>query len=506
MASAAVTANSVNGQLTQLEHQFALVKQSAGNFEVQNDRTAKMLLSALEEAYGFGCGLFRMASGTSGMSIVSDFLKARNVYNEKVRKKPFIGIVNAAFVNSSPSSRSQYATVLHYAHTEKVKPADFLTWLSDQKGIEGARSNAVKAEASSSWLQNNATKQQRVQQSGSDLLKRPASVPVALPAGFTPPPGFAIVLASIDKSHNASIIHVLHDQSDNAKIDPVLLSLAAAPAPQAVRGLDGFYRAISAILNATPDTTNGKERHLLVSNTMQHGTLVGNVEAISEAYSFPSGSMLLDQPVGSLPPDDRYVFSLTDARHFIDQYEKHDNWALDAQGVLTATDLIQSIQLTQLPSAHAYRVADVRQSSTKQLRATYNDLTALLEYIAMVKADWKAPKGRGGKEKLPFPASMELAVAKDRLLIHFRHSPRPSDFADTRAEEVEEDRLLAVSDMTALAQTLVEHGADVEGWLMDSGVDDAALVLDAYLGDDRLRVVMPTRTGSDYNQVCKPLP
>lgn len=504
MATAAITANSVNGQLTQLEQQFTAVIKSAGSFEVQNDRTTQMLHNALDEVYTFGENLIALADKHQ-IPLVTDFLRAKKVFNEKVRKKPYIGLVNAAFVNTSPSSRSQYATVLQFARESKVPTSGFVAWLTKMKGIEGARSEAVKAQASSVWQQQNASRKARVTQAGTDLLAGPLSSAVALPAGIVAPEGFAIVLAAIDSANNASIVKVIHDTNDSAKIEPVLLSLAAQPVPRAKRGLDELYRAVDLCLRSTPDKTTGKDRHLLVQNTNQHGILIGSVETISEAYSAPAATMTLDQPIGQLKQGDRFVFDGADARHFLQVHDQHQNWTLDDKGVLNADGLPQAIQLTPLPAKHSYRVADVQQSTTKQFHATVDDLRAHLQYVADEKRDWTAANKRRGTSTRAFPVSLELGILRDRLTIGFPHSTRDAGFADTQAHAVEEDRLLAVSDIDALVRVLVDYEADVDGWVMDSQVDDAALVLDAYVDSDSLRVVMPTRTGSDYNQVSTDL-
>lgn len=498
-----VTANSLKGQIDQLENQFKSVKTAADTFDVHQGRSNDLLADALQTVFVFGEGLLTLSS-PAGTSIIGEFFRRKQfAYNKRTQDNVYIGLVKLAFPNASDSSRSQYAKVLEFANFKNLQPNTFKAWLTKLGGIEKCRDAALDEMASSQRTQNNSKKAARLTQAVNELSARPASQAVSLPPGVVAPPGFAIVLAKIDSANNASIVQIV--ESDSSKVEPVLIQLSSEPAPQAPQSdMDRFYRAVDVILGTTPSKAGGKDRDILVVNTTARGKPVAIVQAVSEAYHFPGAVMTLVGHVGALPDDQPHVLSANDAARFLKAHDKHANWALNACGVITADDLDEPFELFALPDPNQYRVADTQTQTEKQLRTNADDLREVIQYIESERAD-NERKNAKRAEKKPFAKMIGLSVQSSRLDLKLPSSARHVGFAETGIEEVAEDRTFAVSEVEQLAGTLVRYGVDADGWLLDGDVDDAGLALEAYFDDDLLRVVLPTRTGADYNPVCKAL-
>lgn len=499
-----VTANSLTGQIDQLEAQFKAVSKSADTFKVHQVKSTALLIDALQSVFEFGEGLLTIPS-PPGPSIISEFFRRKQEpYNSRTQKNVYIGLAKMAFSDASDSSRSQYSTVLNYANYEGIKPRDFKAWLTKLGGIEKCRSAALDALSSNQRKQNANVKQTRLQLAVTELSSRPSSDVVALPSGVEVPEGFAIMLVKVDGQNNASIVQVV--ESDSSKVDPVLVKLSSEPAPQAaVTDMDRFYRAINLILQTTPAKPSDKPRDISIFNATLRGKPVSLIEAVSEAYSFPGATMKLVGNVGTLPNLQRFILSADDAARFVGEYEQHEKWTLDEVGRLTADELAQPIQLHTLPDDHKYRVADTTMNTSKQLHTTADDLKALVSYIDFERDD-NAKKNKGRAEKKPFPKMLELSIGNSRLDLRLTNSLRHAGFAATSIEEVAEDRTFGVTEVEQLAKTLAMHDVDAQGCLLNNEVDDAGLLLEAYFDDDILIVVLPTRVGADYNQVCQVLP
>lgn len=504
MALKAITANSLAGQIDQLNQQFEGVEATAKSFETMDRKARDILFNALTEVYEFGENLFTL-SAPAGVNIVREFFVSRKIpYNTRAQANPYIGLVKLAFPATGESSRSQYATVLNYASSLPVDPGEFHAWLSeDKKGIEGRRSEALDAQASQGRAKHNQRQQTRVTFARNTLAAKPASDAVALPAGIQAPEGFALVLAKVDDSNNVQIVEVVH--SDPAKVDPILLNLVEQPATLSSEPLAPFFRAVELILNTTPDKTKGKPRHLLVRNLRERGEPIAIVEAVSEAYSFPGASMTLKGHVGSLAENGAFLLDAADARHLIGQSEKLANWTLDAAGQLNAEGLKVPLHLTQLTEPGSLRVPEALPCPDKPLRTVSSTLGDVVGYIEHERADMKR-KNASAKQPQTFPTAVSLSIQDTRLSIKLPQSLRMTDLAETSAEAEFDDVTLAVDDIEAVARALSKRDIEASGWIMDSAeMDDAALVLEMHFDNDLFRIVMPTRTGSDYNQVCKAL-
>ncbi|TCP92733.1 hypothetical protein C8J42_102509 [Sphingomonas sp. PP-CE-1A-559] len=497
-----ITANSLKGQLDQLDKQFQLVEATAKSFETLNGKASVILHTALHQVFEFGEALLSIQP-QPGVDVTREFLVKHNVaYNARTKANPYIGLLKLAFTaKGNDSSRSQYATVLGYAASLVVDPKDFPTWLAE-KGIEGWRSEALDAQNSKGRASRNRGRQTAVQNAFATLMAKPASASVTLPAGIEAPEGFALVLAKIDGSNGAQIIEVIH--SDPAKVEPILLSLVDAPVVASNEKLAPFFRAIDLIINTTPDATQGKPRNLLIRNQTKRGKRTAIIEAVSEAYSFPGASMTLEGHVGELPIDKPFLIDAADARYVSDQFDKLSNWTLDSSGALIADTVPRPIQLTEITDAAAYRVAQALPCPEKPLQAPARAFEEVAGYIARERLENKQ-KNLKRSEPKAFPASVGLSIHDTKLSIRLPNSVLFAGLGETSAETDFGDKTIAVNDIEAVASTLARHAVDATGWIMDGDVDDAALVLEVHFDNDLLRIVMPTRTGSDYNQVCEAL-
>ena len=498
-----ITANSLEGQLSQLDKQFLNVEATAHSFEQLNGKAIAILHNALEHVYTFGEALVAIKK-QNGVNVAREFLLKHSIpYNSRTQANIYIGLVKLAFKNSGDSSRSQYATVLAYASSLGKSAAEFLPWLTEKdKGIEGRRKEAVEAQANSSTTRRNQGRATRIQQAVTLLEAKPMSGSVALPAGVQAPEGFALVLAKIDGSNGAQIVDIV--DTDAAKLEPVLLTLAGQAPAQSTEPLAPFFRALDLILSTTPDKIDGKPRDILIANRVQRGKQVAAVEAISEAYSFPGASMSLDTHVGDLPEDEAFVLGATDAKHLHRVWSQHENWTLDSEGELNADGLQQPIQLVSLPTPGNYRVATPKPTPGSPLKSLSSDLQGVIEYLEREKADFKR-KNERRNETRPFPGSLNLLIHNKNLSVQLPSTTQIASVGETGAQTDFDGRTLAVNDVEKVAETLTKHHIDANGWIMDGQVEGAGLVLEVHFDNDLFRIVMPTRTGEAYNQVCEAL-
>ncbi len=497
-----ITANSLKGQLAELDKEFKHVEATAKSFEALEGKATAVLHNALHQVYEFGEALLTIQQ-QAGSKLAREFLLNHKIaYNSRTQDNLYIGLLKLAFrAKGNDSSRSQYATVLGYAALLRIAPADFPKWLAE-KGIERRRSEALDAQNSQGRASRNQGRQTKIQNAFATLMAKPASASVALPAGVEAPKGFALVLAKIDGSNSAQIVEVIH--SDPAKVDPILLSLVDAPVVASNEKLAPFFRAIDLIINTTPDAPQGKPRNLLIRNQTKRGKDTAIIEAVSEAYSFPGASMTLEGHVGDLPVDKPFLIDAGDARYVSDQCDKLTNWTLDKSGALIADTMPRPILLTEITDAAAYRVAQALPCPEKPLQAPASAFKEVEGYIARERLENKQ-KNLKRSEPKAFPASVGLSIQDTKLSIRLPNSVLFAGLGETSAETDFGDKTIAVNDIEAVASTLARHDVDATGWIMDGDVDDAALVLEVHFDNDLLRIVMPTRTGSDYNQVCEAL-
>lgn len=496
----ALTANSLDGQLQQLNQRFSGVEATANSFETLDRKAKDVLVNALVEVYEFGEALFAIKSPT-GTNIVHEFLKMRGIFNERSRKKPYIALINSAFPQTLASSRSHYSTVLDFASSQDVLASDFRQWIG--AGIEKRRDEALKAQGSSGRARHTAQQQTRLTYAMNTLSAKPSSTAVALPAGVQAREGYALVLAKIDSSNNASIVEVVDD--DPAKVEPVLIALVEQPATASSEPLAPLIRAIEMILTTTPDDTGGKARHILMRNMLDRGQAIGVVVAVSEAYSFPAASMRIDGHVGSLPTDQALLLRGTDAKDIVAAFEQQANWKLDASGLLTADGLKKPFQLEVLQDAGQLRIGNPVKCPTKPLQAPLSALEGVVGYLEQERADLKR-KNASARQKRSYPSSANLIVQNGEAMLQLPYSIRPAMLATVGGDPAFDDVSIPVKDLEAVATALVERGCDASGWVMDNtDMPDAAIVLETHLDNDVFQMILPTQTGSDYNQVCMEL-
>jgi hypothetical protein len=509
---AIVNANSLDTQVDQLTKSFAAVQKAGSLFEGQERRTRDLLFAALTDVYEFGEAIYAIKPAP-GTSLFREFLvkmsektKIEVLFNKKCRENPYIGLVKLAFPSSSASSQSQYATVLDFAHSEKLDPADFKEWI--EAGIETRRDEALEAKGSRQRQIANQARTAQIANAETVLKAMPASASVALPAGISMPDGFAgfaLVLAKIDGSNNASIVQMVHTEAE--KVDPVLLRLVDPKAnDRSDEALVSFFRAVDLILSTTPDETAGKSRDLLIRNEANHGRQRAVVQAISEANSFPGAAMDLEGHIEGLPVDVPFVLRADDARQLLALLNNYSGWKFDETGLLTATGLANPVHLDRIETAGSFRVANPGQNDGKGLAITHDEFNEVFAYIQREREAHADKRGKS-KEKRVFPAVMDLSIDGTRLVGKLPTSLLSVTIAETNAETDLDDTSVTVADLEALAGAMKLYEADADGWLLDvpKGVDNAAIVVEAYVKNDRLRVVLPTKTGSSYNQVCEAL-
>lgn len=506
MRSGSFTGNSTDRQLDEADERFNAVEQAAREYEQHHARSTELLRSALTELYGFGEAL-RLQASEPGRSLIGEFVSSRGVpWNLATQRNPYIALVNLTFAPSA-SSRSQYAAVLAYASNCGVDPTELGDWLR-QGGIKGRYAEAVRHFASPRKQRHSQERDSRLKAARQLLLDRAHSEPVALPEGIRADEGFVTLIAKIGRDGKAAIIDVIGEADE---VEPILLRYAPIKATGksalADEPLGRLFRAVDLVLGSTPDKPDGYPRHLLLLNHLERGRPVCRIEAVSEAYTYGWAGMKLSGHVDGLSAGIAYILDSRDGAFLRREFPNYTGWTVTAGDAvrIDATGLSSPLELLPLHADAAYRVSQPADVHHKPVSITHSEQVAGLQFLADRRAEHDRLNARR-KEQRNFPATLKLTSDSGKLQVSLPKMPNIAvAFGSSSPDRDLSDREISIEDVKRTLVALSPYETSLDGSFIDLEVDDAALCLQAHLGDDLFSVVLPTKSGTAYNQSCADL-
>ncbi|NIJ39520.1 hypothetical protein FHR22_004270 [Sphingopyxis panaciterrae] len=516
--SFALLKNSPEAQIEEMEDAFKAIRQKAQDYERHEKGTIAKLYTTLADLYAFG-ETSRIKFDETGRPLTQQFIEHHNgKWSKPVRGNPYIALLPQAFTNLSASLKSQYAQVLHHAHSMKVMAADFQQWLIVGEGIKGRLEEAADLANGTARQINARAKQSRLVHAGSVLTAGPRSQIVALPTA-TPHKGFATVLVEIDGNNNASILRLL--DTDSSKIDPLILKLVPTQATErersAERPMGRLHRAIELILNLiAPQNLN--DCHVRIVNRMERGNACCHVDAISTSYSFMWAGMVLEGHVPLLPVDHIVALDVTAAHDFQDSFGRFDEWDIgkavsspDNYELTATAPTAKIIALSTLPQDQTFRIGSPILKGKQGITLSHNLLPDIRAFIDCWRADTKRANA---KRKMLRGSPRRLAMQLDGERLQLVRDDAPNiatDFLTTKRKiDFAEPRWLAIADVERLCWTLGAYESDATGWFVDSDVGDAGLQFNTTFPNnsgqqDILTVLLPTviSNGMHYAQACQ---
>lgn len=508
MRQVKLVSNSAESQLAEATSLFEAVERAARDYEHHQGHSDDLLRSAIAELYSFGEMLQSQAS-EPGTSLVEEFIKSRGArWNAAARRRPYIALVKLAFPRSA-SSQSQYAAVLSYASNSRVEPSAFDQWLQEGGGIKGRYPEAADYFGSATRQRNSQARTSRIKAGKQKLLERDHSVAIALPTGVSAPEGFALVLAKVEADGKAAIIDVI--ETAETELEPIFLryapSKATAKSILASEALGQMYRAIDLVLGCTGDAVQGVERQILVFNTLDRGRPVCRIEAISEAYTYAWAGMVLSNHLDGLPTGIPFILPRDDAAYFRSEFANHTGWTIraDERPRIEADQLRTPIELRMFEPTVRYRTSQPPAGHRKPFSATHSDQLQVQQFLRDRRADHERLNARR-KEQQVFPSALKIQSQGGKLEIALPKLPTLTSILGTSSPDRDLSHLeLDMGDVERAIGALAPYETTVDGSFVDFEVDDAALCFQAHFDDDVLTVVLPTKSGTDYNQSCMDL-
>jgi hypothetical protein len=509
MPARKLVTNSLEAQLQEVADQFSEVQSAAEKFEGQQTRATELLHLALADLYAFGESLTALSTD-DGRSMAEAFVTSKGLpWGKVMRGNPYTGLAKLAFAKQLPASISQYAAVLRLASDRGIVATDFRAWLADNDGIKGRYNEAVDHFGSTRRQLGSQAKQRRIEKATQTLLGRVHSSAVALPIGIEAPEGFALVLARIDGSNNATIIDVVN--SEAAAIEPILLryetSKATTKSIMAAKPMGQFYRAIDLVAGCTPEKSGGHDRDILILNTHDRGRPVCRVEALSKAYTYPWAGMTIEGHLAGLNIDLPIVMAGSEAAYFRDSFADHEGWTFSVGGEidLCADGLASPIKAVPLADRRGYRVGQSPADSTQRIRVAQALLPSLRRFLDDRRAENDRLNGTR-KEKLSFTPTLRIQIEGGELLIGIpKMLGTAISFGETAPDRDLDQRAIGTADIERLIDTLIPYETDIEGAFLDTDVADAALCFDVPFDDDRLSITIPLLAGTAYCPSCEGL-
>ena len=498
--------NDNDGWLTEADESFRAAEQAARAFEEQHAHSTALLHSALFQLYELGEAL-RTQPNEPGRSLIEEFIVSRGAsWNLPTRRNPYIALTNLAF-RQSASSRSQYAAVLAFASDSRVKPAHLAVWLQEG-GVKGRYAQAVAHFSTPRKQRISQERASRLDAAKQLLLERKHSKAVALPDGVRADEGFVTLIAKVSEG-KAAIIDVL---DAGEELDPILLRYAPPKASGksalAENSMFRLYRAIDLVHGSTPDEPDSSPRDILLINSYDRERPVCRVEAVSEAYTYAWAGMRLSDHLDGLPPHIPFILNADDAVFFKRELENHDHWSVQGElPCINAEGLSAPIALTALLKHEGYRVGQPATGNGKPVSASHEYQQAVLQFLQGRRADHDRENAKRPKEKLRFPSEFNLRLDAGELKLQWPVAESlMTSLGSSSPDRDLSERTLVIKDVERLLRVITPYETTLDGTFDDiEGVEDAALCLQAHFDDDVFTVVLPTKSGTDYNQSCADL-
>lgn len=494
---------------------FEQARLAAAGVEIGEKRSAseieQKLTYAMSLLYEFGENLLGSDDNFQEAAFL-DFCSQHGVkINVRKRQKPYIALVEAAFQNSSASSRSQRATVLMYARHEGTAPDALKGWLTakDAGGIKGRLKEAVAHFGSTAAENNQAEREARQDRAREHLRQLPGIGSLHLEGVKE---GFAVLIAHVDAEGQATVVKTLyHTDSNPAKLDAILIECdPKGPARHqllASKPLGRLWRAVDLVTGLTLQKWEGKPRYVSIRNLTIDKKPVCEVMALTSSRNEATARVVLAGHLEGIPADDWVTLDSEGAALFLSAFAEHENWRIEGAAII-ADGLTGGIPYGPLPDGRTFRVPRDEPATSKTLAITHHGMRDALDFIADQENGHK-PSASNTKQYLPMPPLMAVQLDEGQLRLSVLNAPRyaikhaPFAVVGTSNHEPEPmDRELAVADVRRLATALTNYEADATGCFVDTEVEDACLRMEADLNGDVLHVNIPMRDGESSNDFC----
>lgn len=515
----AVKKEPIVSTLGQYQSQFQAVVQAATAFEKHESQGQKLLYIALERIFAFGEEI------RGDMQAFEAFLAANGESLNKVTKaNPYNALVGIAFsATHSKSWRSELANVLLYA-SETAGDKPFVDWLENGGGVSGRYAEAVLYFARPAAGKAASLRSSRLA-SITSQLQQVRIVTTALP-GVTLASGFHRSLLFAEGGETF-LVHV-SDEKDQKVIEKYLLEVAGNEIPNnhplAGRQLYPLFRAVDLIAGTCVPSSKGLQ-WIAIWNEIDDKGPVTKLRFLSDAYSFTNATVTLKTAMPELDGQGYLILELPDAEIFRERFADDHSWCVEAgdQGIVIVDDAKSQTRLKLRPIAN-FADAKLRQGKrlgrkTRHFVATCEGMKAstgnletaakllklsnkdqLTDTVKPKRLKWLSGSQAGGSSK---KVALEVGVAN---IAAYSMMSYPFLKRAEMVEPIDPQMELLLADMAAFWKVASAYGEDLNGYIADGDVQDAAFCIDHTFGDgDRFEYVSPMVLGVSMTrtQVCE---
>ncbi|MDP9590348.1 UNVERIFIED_ORG: hypothetical protein J2W19_002907 [Shinella zoogloeoides] len=518
----AVTKEPIVSALEQYEGRFRTVVQAATAFEDHDNQGQKLLYVALEQVFAFGEEIRQDAPA------FESFLEAHDKTLNKVTKEnPYNALVELAFAGRSKSWLSEISNVLRLASELNIEEP-LSQWLEVKGGVSGRYAEAVKFFARPASGKAASVRSSRLA-SITSQLQQARVVTEALP-GVSLASGFHRSLL-FSEAGETFLVHV-SDANDQRVIEKYLLEVAgnATPSdhPLAGRSLYPLFRAVDLILGTCIPSHKGTGLIAIWNEVEDKGT-VTKLCFLSSDHSFTNATVTLKAALPELNGQGYVILDLEDAEIFRERFADDHSWKVesDEKGVVIVDDAKSQTRLKLHPITN-YVDAKLRQgkrlgrrsrhfvATCEDMKASANNLETaaklsklgnkdrLTDVVKPKRFKWLSTSQPGDlSEEPPKKVTLEIGVA-DFAAYSMMNYPFLSR-ADM-VEPIDPQMELSFVDIAAFLKVASAYREDLNGYIADSDVQDAAFCIDHTFGDgDRFEYASPMVLGVSMTrtQVCE---
>lgn len=509
--------------LEQYQSQFRSAVQAAKAFDKHESQGQKLLYIALEQIFAFGEEI------RGDIQAFEAFLAANGESLNKVTKaNPYNALVGMAFSGTrSKSWCSELANVLLYA-SETAGDTPFVDWLENGGGVSGRYAEAVQHFARPAVGKAASLRSSRLA-SITSRLQQARVVTEALP-GVTLANGFHRSLL-FSEGDQTFLVHV-RDEDDQKIIEKYLLEVAGNTTPSnhplANRQFYPLFRAVDLILGTCIPSHKGTGL-IAIWNEVEDNGAATKLRFLSSAHSFTNATVTLKAALPELNGQGYLILDLEDAEMFRERFADDHSWRVEAgdEGIVIVDDAKSQTRLRLRPIAN-YADAKLRQGKklgrrTRHFVATCEGMKAsaknletaanlskmrnkdrLTDVVKPKRFKWLHPSlPEDLLEEPPKTVMLEVGVAD---VAAYSMLSYPFLSGAEMVEPINPQMELSFVDIAAFLKVASAYGEDLNGYIADSDVRDAAFCIDHTFGDgDRFEYVSPMVLGvsMDRTQVCE---
>ena len=223
---------------------------------------------------------------------------------------------------------------------------------------------------------------------------------------------------------------------------------------------------------------------------------------------------MLKAPLPDLPKSKLYFFSQKQAGNFRGQFLPNTEWSLlspedEKSDFRLSIEGKTKARLSPLDTEVGEKLylSDDQGKRSCQLMLTHNSMGAYLNGIRDLRERIKRANEKSDR-KQSLPKLLKLEARNGRVVgvpigtkgIAF------TLFETAGSPKFTEERYVAAEEFERVCDTLLRYGQNVEGWLIDKGVHNSALLLKHTFDTDEFTLVLPLMisTNADRAAISKP--